>query len=121
MSDRTLTLPCDVSGVSDGYHTFKELYEHRIRLFVALMRSHPGLSWRAREHDDGSAFDGWFIAGMCLPSGDITYHLPNRMWSVLDDGGIKTLTRAPRWDGHDSDDVLFRLTCFHPERRGRNA
>lgn len=25
--------------VSDGYHTFKELYEHRVTLFVALCNS----------------------------------------------------------------------------------
>ena len=32
----------DVIGVeaSDGYHTFEELYDHRITLFIALCKQH---------------------------------------------------------------------------------
>jgi hypothetical protein len=26
----------DRNDISDGYHTFKELYDHRVKLFVAL-------------------------------------------------------------------------------------
>ena len=107
-----LKLPCDVGEVSDGYHTFNELYEHRCLLFIALMRAHPELGWRAVTHDDGSRFDGWFVAGMHLPTGDITYHLPERMWEKLDRCSILTLQKAPKWDGHDSGDVLDRLMLW---------
>ena len=98
----------DTNAVSDGYHTFGELYEHRCALFCALVQSHPGRAWRSLQHDDGSSFDGWFIAGMKLPSGeDVTYHLPMRWWGTL--FGIDTLDRAPKWDGHTSNDVLQRI------------
>lgn len=30
--------PKDAGEVSDGYHTFNELYDHRIKLFITLCR-----------------------------------------------------------------------------------
>lgn len=99
----------DMGEVSDGFHTFNELYAHRCHLFVALMRSQPQMSWRAREHSDGSKMVGWFICGMHLPTGDITYHLPETMWEMLDYSGLTTSLRAPPWDGHTSGDVVKRL------------
>lgn len=99
----------DCGNISDGYHTFNELYDHRCALFIALMRSNPEISWRANNHDDGSSFDGWFIAGMHLPSGDITYHLPIDKWNLLDNKCIQTSLRAPKWDGHTPADVVERL------------
>lgn len=95
--------------ISDGYHTFDELYNHRCHLFVALMRSNPAISWRANNHDDGSNYPSWFVAGMHLPTGDISYHLPQWMWTMLDGKGIATTNKAPKWDGHTAEDVIKRL------------
>ena len=106
---KTITIETEVGKVSDGYHTFDELYEHRCILFVALMKTNPDISWRANNHDDGSSFDGWFVAGMELMTGDVTYHLPNNMWEMLDNVGIKTSNKAPKWDGHTAGDVVKRL------------
>ena len=36
MSDKTFTIKN--GDISDGYHTFDELYEHRIALFITLAR-----------------------------------------------------------------------------------
>lgn len=96
-------------NVSDGYHTFNELYLHRCTLFIALMKSYPQLSWRSKNHDDGSNFEGWFVAGMHLPVGDISYHLPIDLWNRLDDFSIETSDKAPKWDGHSSEDVIRRI------------
>lgn len=104
-----LKIPCDVGEVSDGYHTFNELYEHRIILFISLMIAYPKISWRANSHSDGTCLDGCFIAGMYLPTGDIRYHLPVNTWEYLNGEGISTYTKAPKWDGHTSEDVLCRL------------
>ena len=104
-------IPCSSVGeISDGYHTFNELYEHRHSLMCALMVSHPTRSWKSKLHDDGTMFDDFFIVGMKLPGGDITYHLPERYWEYLD--SIETLEKAPPWDGHTSGDVLTRLAQF---------
>lgn len=105
----TLTIPCKTGEISDGYHTFDELYEHRCTLFLALMKATPELSWISTLHDDGSEFFGWFIAGMNLPTGTVTYHLPDGMWSLACETGAKQIERAPKWDGHTSADVVNRL------------
>ena len=112
-----LIIPMEnVGNVSDGYHTFSELYDHRCHLFIALMRSNPKISWRANNHEDGTMFPGWFIAGMDLPTGSIvpsagqiSYHLPLWMWEMLDNCGIATTNKASEWDGHTPEDVVGRL------------
>jgi hypothetical protein len=108
--------------ISDGYHTFKELYDHRVQLFIALcktslklegelMRGTSWISsvWRSKLHCDGSGIEGWFIMGIFMrPGKQITYHLPMSKWD--DCNGIPTYKTAPEWDGHTSADVLERLS-----------
>lgn len=98
-------MPEDMGEVSDGFHTFNELYAHRIVLFIALALYIPG-SWKSRLHDDGSSIEGWFIAGLPTPGGPITYHLPDAEWDTFP---VRSLERAPRWDGHTPADVVERL------------
>lgn len=64
--------------ITDGYHSFKELYDHRVKIFVALcnkmvlidQHNHNGdtpikyRAWKSASHEDGTMFDGWFIAGI---------------------------------------------------------
>lgn len=98
--------------ISDGYHTFGELYEHRITLFIALINTlqkyHDNqVVWKSKKHSDGTAVEGWFVAGIFSKQGDqITYHLPMDKWILLD---IPEFNTAPEWDGHKPEDVLERL------------
>lgn len=99
--------------ISDGYHTFDELYEHRITLYVALARvlksdaNHNGV-WRSLTHSDGSVMEGWFVLGIGKEKGkQITYHLPLVKWGET--SFAETLDKAPEWDNHTSDDVLIRI------------
>ena len=108
----TITIPCKPGEVSDGYHTFDELYEHRCTLFLALMKAHAPLAWISTKHHDGSEWEGWFIAGMRLPTGDVTYHLPAGMWSLACETGADVLTRGHEWDGHTSADVVKRIQAW---------
>lgn len=109
---------------SDGYHTFDELYEHRHALFLALMAAYHALSWISTKHHDGSALDGWFIAGIKLPTGDVSYHLPSRLWSEACATGAAVLKTGMWWDGHTAEQVVDRLkgmaglTCNVKEREG---
>lgn len=99
----------DTNKISDGYHTFGELYEHRIQLFIALCR-YNGKAWISRFHSDGKlAFGGgWFVIGIGKdPGTQITYHLPDHYWEQC--SFAEVLNKAPRFDGHSSDDVLERL------------
>ena len=100
------------ASMSDGYHTFDELYEHRHALFLMLMRSYPTLSWISMTHNDGTYLDGWFIAGINAPTGDITYHLPERLWAAARETGALTVECAPRWDGHTAAAVVDRLMAW---------
>lgn len=113
----------DTNKISDGYHTFSELYEHRIELFITICRVIKDLQkiigdgpmlfppvWRSRFHSDGKiAYSGgWFVLGIFKSPGEqITYHLPEKYWTRCD--FAETLDKAPEFDGHTSNDVLQRL------------
>lgn len=102
----------DTNQVSDGYHTFGELYEHRIGLFITLCRVYKKLDkvriWRSERHSDGTIFDGWFVMGIGWHAGkQITYHIPMSKWKET--FFAETLERAPHFDGHTPNDVIERL------------
>jgi len=112
----TLTVPeCETGKVSDGYHTFDELYDHRCLNFLAFQSlSHRqkgaySSAWKSRKHEDGSEFEGWFITGMDLGSGPISYHVPDKYWDLCHG---REMERAPKWDGHAAADVVQRLSDF---------
>lgn len=119
MAKKLIVLKVQMDGenatgrISDGYHTFDELYDHRITLYIALCRhlymtKNPVAVWRTKVHSDLSVWDGWFILGIGFePRNQITYHLPNDRWDETD--FAIDLERAPDWDGHTSSDVLERI------------
>ena len=107
-----LKLPCDVGEVSDGNHTFNQLYDHRCILFLALMKCAPAIAWYSLYHDDGTTWDGWFIAGLNLPNGTVTYHFPTKYMLAAAKTGANALDKAPAWDGHTPNVVLTRLEEF---------
>lgn len=115
---------------SDGHHTFKELYDHRITLYIALCKKlhlifnktqNVGMStetldlpypvWRSAYHSDGTMYDGWFILGVYKEAGkQISYHIPVDRWDETE--FAETLERAPEWDGHTPADVIERLKAI---------
>lgn len=107
----------NTNKISDGYHTIGELYDHRIRLFIALCEAITGWTckegianniWRTRNHSDGTEYDGWFLLGIFKEQGkQITYHLPISYWHECD--FAETIIIAPEFDNHTSSDVLERL------------
>src|SRR5262245_61267688 len=113
-SARATPSPDGAAEQSDGHHTLSELYEHRHALFIALMKSHRDLAWCSRAHSDGTMYEGWFIAGLDLPTGRISYRLPIDLFSELDD--IAILEDAPVWDGYTPSDVVARLKQWEPSR-----
>lgn len=102
----------DVSKVSDGYHTFDELYHHRAILtalaFNAIELWDPGTCWKSFEHHDPNEpmYDGMFIVGMNTPYGQVSYHYDTKYWELF---ACKELERAPEFDGHTPTDVTYRL------------
>jgi hypothetical protein len=116
----------DVSQLSDGYHTFAELYEHRHALCLALMRAMPQHCWFSLRHADGErCFGGtdWFIFGVELPgAGSVTYHLPVGLYPIAQATGAAELEKGRPWDGHTAADVVSRLrewaALAQPEPQG---
>lgn len=98
----------DTGEVSDTFHTFNDLYNHRTALFLALCRAYPQEAWWSDLHSDGTMFDDMFIAGINLPDGPITYHIEG-YYKYLFKKYVKELDRAPEWDGHTPQDVVIRL------------
>lgn len=102
-------VPEDLGEVSDGYHTFNELYEHRHMLFLAMMGDDSIHSWFSLYHHDGTMMEGWFIGGVTLGHQPITYHMPTRLLPLAFRSGARYQDRAPKWDGHTSADVIKRI------------
>lgn len=103
--------------ISDGYHTFDELYEHRIALFMSLCRyfiqgkaSYDSRNvWMSKLHSDRSHYDGWFLLGIGKEKGNqITYHIPDKYWNECKKFA-EDMIKAPEFDGHTSQDVLERI------------
>lgn len=95
--------------ISDGHHTFGELYHHRIILFCTLCNIFADVSWKSRKHFDEEndpMFNDSFIAGINTPDGIATYHIKLKYWDMFD---IPEIDRAPKYEQYDSDDVIERV------------
>lgn len=120
----------DVSQVSDGWHTFSDLYDIRLAYNVALfnewadqLETIPGVFdqhgmnplrpkhdvHKSQRHHDGELCfgGGWFIVVANLPSGQISNHYEMKHWDLFK---IPSYEKAKyEWDGHTSEDVINRL------------
>lgn len=99
-----------VGRLSDGYHTFNDLYHHRAVLFGVVCSLFPEKSWKSLKHHDDSMFDGMFIVGIDTEYGQITYHYDIDPYFDTIFSGVKEIPNAPEWDGHTPDDAVARLS-----------
>lgn len=95
--------------VSDGAHTFGELYYHRMMLFSVLCNQHEDLAWKSWKHDDGSSIPGFFVVGIRTPEGQFSYHYRAEHWKYFD---IEEVEYAPKYDGHTSEDITRLLSLM---------
>jgi hypothetical protein len=96
-----------IGDMSDGYHTFNELYHHRAVLFSVICNLHPLCAWKAKKHHDGSMYDGMFIVGINTPEGQATYHYDiDPYWDMFH---VPEAEFAPEWDGHTPDEAIRRI------------
>lgn len=94
-------------STSDGYHTFDELYHHRMILFSIICNQNKENAWKSLKHHDGTMYDDYFIVGITTTEGDYTYHYHIDNWHYFD---VKELPLAPEWDGHKPDDITRLLS-----------
>lgn len=122
ISDAITTIFCDVPSaetetngdmgeVSDGYHTFNQLYHQRAVLFATIVKQNKEKAWKSWKHKDGKfCFDSnkeWFIVGVDTPEGSYTYHYEKKYWDMFD---CVELEHGKFWDGHTEEDVTRLLS-----------
>jgi hypothetical protein len=116
-----------IGQVSDGYHTFDELYHYRAlynaAFFNQLYDIHrryasniddadlgtvPIKSWR---HSDGEYCfgGGWFIVMVNLPTGQISNHYEAKYWDMFQ---ISEAKLGFEWDGHTPQEAAERLEAY---------
>ena len=110
-----ITAICEVAGVaeiddlSDGFHTFRQLYYQRMMLFATIVKQNKDKAWKSLRHEDGELCfgGGWFIVGIDTPEGSYTYHYENKYFDLFD---CEILDYGKHWDGHTEKDVTRLLS-----------
>jgi hypothetical protein len=103
--------------VSDGYHTFKELYDYRM-IYNALWFNDMDenllkeydvhKSWC--HHDGEKCFGGgWFIVMAELPTGQISNHYEAKYWDMFN---IPEKEKSNEWDGHTPQQAYERMIKY---------
>jgi len=136
VQDLILLLKDKRGEISDGYHTFNELYNFR-KLYNALLFNEWATTCKLdyewfknefgvlkqriksteykydvhksiRHHNGELCFGGgWFVVVAVLPSGQITNHYKMEDWKLFK---IPELEKAKyEFDGHTSQDVVERM------------
>lgn len=99
-----------ICDLSDGYHSFNELYHHRAVLFSVICNMNPSKAWKSKQHNDGTMYDGMFIVGINTPHGQATYHYDiEPYWNYFI---VQEIETAPIWDGHTPEEALSRLLSY---------
>lgn len=102
----------DKGEISDGYHTFNELYYYRLLYNAAFFNLLPK-EWvhKSKRHHDGEECfgGGWFIVTANLPTGQISNHYEIKDWDLFH---IPEKETADKWDGHTPQEAAERLHKF---------
>ena len=110
----------DIGDLSDGFHTFNQLYYQRMILFATIVKQNRDKAWKSLRHEDGELCfgGGWFIVGVDTPEGSYTYHYEDNYYSMFD---CVELERAKHWDGHTEKDVtrLLSLPALEKHEKDR--
>ena len=106
-----------VEKLSDGFHSFEELYQFRISYNAALFNewhlqnNKYGVHKSIRHFDGEMCFGGgWFVVCASLPSGQITNHYKIKFWDFFQIPEERNCLLE--FDGHTSADVLERLKAL---------
>lgn len=96
----------DIQDNHDGYHTFRELYNCRHALYLALANSRPDIFFKSEKNNH---FEGWFLVWGDLGSdiGQVSFHLPNSWYE-----DFKLQIKDCQYDGHNTNDVIARLIIW---------
>lgn len=111
--ESNMTGEISTKEISDGHHTFAELYKHRIILFCTLCNLMPEISWKSKKHFDEEndpMFNDSFIAGINTPEGLATYHIKLKYWEMFN---VRELERAQKYDFYSGEEVINRVLSLN--------
>lgn len=92
--------------ISDWYHTFNELYDHRIALYMKLVNTWLYDCHKSKKHNDWTEREWRFICMMYIHWKQVSYHAPDKYRDLFE---CEEREKADEWDWHTSNDVLSRL------------
>ena len=113
--------PEDKGEISDGYHTFNELYRYRMLYNAAFFNLLPKeIVHKSKRHHDGEECfgGGWFIVMANLPTGQISNHYELKDWDLFQ---IPEKEIADEWDGHTPQEAAERLHKYLLEKQGEQV
>ena len=87
--------------ITDGDHSFNELYTHRMILFSIICNNNP-YAWKSWKHADGTMYDDYFIVGIGDENGFFSYHYHKDYWNMFN---VWERDFAPKW----SEDVDVKI------------
>lgn len=99
----------DIGEVSDGYHTFNELYYYRILYNAAFFNLLPkNMVHKSKRHHTGEECfgGGWFIVMANLPTGQVSNHYELKDWDLF---RVPEKEVADEWDGHTPQEAAKRI------------
>ena len=82
------------NDISDGSHTFGELYHDRMVLFSIICETYKDSAWKSLKHSDGTIYKDYFIVGIDTSKGQFSYHYHVDYWNYF---SVKVLDFAPEW------------------------
>lgn len=115
--DSIVQTKTDLGQISDGYHTFDELYHYRALYNAAFFNEHYHYqgtkTHKSRKHSDGKfCFDAdgeWFVVMTELPTGQISNHYHSDYWDLF---RVPEQETADVLDGHTPKEAAERLEAF---------
>lgn len=97
----------NTNEISDGQHTFGELYHARATLFAVFCYNYMDLTrvgkedstwyaWKSKLHHDGTMYPGYFIIGVTNKDTGkyMSYHYDLAYWDFFD---VDEVSHAPEW------------------------
>ena len=97
-------------SISDGYHTFDELYNHRMYLTTMLLHCLSDLMYydiaglnskfkiekifKSKLHYDGTMYENYFIVGIDFGDKFFSYHYDMKQWDLFK---VNEIPNAPEW------------------------
>lgn len=111
-NDSVIQETTDIENLSDGFHTFNELYDFRLLynacFFNTIANKAECHVHKSKRHHDGElCFDGkFFIVTAYLNGKQISNHYEIKHWDLFK---CEEQEVADVWDGHTPNDVKLRM------------